>query len=130
MPTRNSSCVDLPMDQLMPRAERACGLLALMAHPQRLRVLCLLAEGERSVGQIHAEVDLSKSALSQHLAKLRAERLVSTRKDAQTVYYSLCPGPALALIQTLHQQYCPIIPAAAQASECAGGGDFNSRTDE
>lgn len=92
---------------LNARAEQAADLLRAMSNPQRLRVLCLLAEGERSVGQINADIDLSQSALSQHLAKLREEGLVDTRKEAQTVYYSLAPGPVLTIIKTLHGIYCP-----------------------
>ena len=89
------------------QAEKAADLLKAMANPQRLRVLCLLVEGERSVGQLNSEVELSQSALSQHLAKLREEGLVVTRKDAQTVFYSLTPGPALDIIRVLHAVYCP-----------------------
>ena len=94
------------VESLGAQAEKAADLLKAMANPQRLRVLCLLVEGERSVGQLNAEVELSQSALSQHLAKLREEGLVSTRKDAQTVYYSLVPGPALDVIRVLHSVYC------------------------
>ena len=89
------------------RAEAAAELLKAMSNPQRLRVLCLLVEGERSVGEINQLVQLSQSALSQHLAKLREEGLVVTRKEAQTVYYSLAKGPAVTVIQTLHDAYCP-----------------------
>ena len=89
------------------QAEQAADLLKSMANPQRLRVLCLLVEGERSVGEINREVHLSQSALSQHLARLRADGLVQTRKEAQTVYYSLAEGPAFSVIQTLHDLYCP-----------------------
>jgi DNA-binding transcriptional ArsR family regulator len=89
------------------QAERASELLKAMSHPQRLRVLCLLVEGERSVGEINREIELSQSALSQHLAKLREEGLVTTRKEAQTVFYSLTTGPALEVIRTLHDVYCP-----------------------
>lgn len=88
------------------QAELASELLRAMAHPQRLRVLCMLVDGERSVGEINQGVDLSQSALSQHLARLRADGLVTTRKEAQTVFYRLASGPALAIIQTLHQTYC------------------------
>lgn len=88
------------------QAEQAAELLKAMAHPHRLRVLCLLVDGERSVGEINHDVDLSQSALSQHLAKLRDEGLVETRKEAQTVYYRLVPGPALDVIRTLHDAYC------------------------
>lgn len=89
------------------QAEQAAELLKSMANPQRLRVLCLLVEGERSVGEINREIALSQSALSQHLARLRADGLVHTRKEAQTVYYRLAEGPASSVIQTLHDLYCP-----------------------
>lgn len=98
------------------QAEHAADLLKAMAHPQRLRVLCLLVEGERSVGDINREIDLSQSALSQHLAKLREEGLVATRKEAQTVFYRLAEGPALEVIRTLHDVYCP---ADARARMCS-----------
>ncbi|WP_386069591.1 ArsR/SmtB family transcription factor [Tahibacter sp. UC22_41] len=88
-------------------AERAAELLKAMAHPQRLRVLCLLVEGERSVGEINEDIELSQSALSQHLAKLREEGLVDTRKEAQTVFYRLAESPAVAVIRALHDAYCP-----------------------
>ncbi|MCB1555244.1 MAG: helix-turn-helix transcriptional regulator [Xanthomonadales bacterium] len=85
----------------MDRAERAAALLRAMAHPQRLRVLCLLVEGEQSVGAMNAEIPLSQSALSQHLARLRRLALVETRKEAQTVYYRLVPGVVRDLISVL-----------------------------
>jgi DNA-binding transcriptional ArsR family regulator len=107
--------------RLLRHSAGASALLRLMANPLRLRVLCLLVDGERSVGQINAVVGLSSSALSQHLAKLRMEGLVDTRKQAQTVYYSLRPGPALSLIQTLHRQYCPLGHAPVEGADTAGG---------
>lgn len=88
------------------QAEQAADLLKAMAHPQRLRVLCLLVEREMSVGALNAAIALSQSALSQHLAKLREEGLVVTRKEAQTVFYSLMPGPAVEVIRTLHDGFC------------------------
>jgi DNA-binding transcriptional ArsR family regulator len=84
----------------------AAQLLKALANENRLQVLCLLAEGERSVGDINALLDLSQSALSQHLAVLREEGLVQTRREAQTIYYALAPGPALSVMQTLHGIYC------------------------
>lgn len=94
------------------QAEAAAELLKAMANPQRLRVLCLLAEGERSVGEINAAVALSQSALSQHLAVLREQGLVQTRREAQSIRYSLVEGPVARLIHALHDIYCPA-PAAA-----------------
>ena len=96
------------------QAEAAAELLKAMANPQRLRVLCLLAEGERSVGEINAAVALSQSALSQHLAVLREQGLVQTRREAQSIRYSLVDGPVARLIHALHDIYCPA-PAATMA---------------
>lgn len=84
----------------------AAQLLKALANENRLQVLCLLAEGERSVGEINALLDLSQSALSQHLAVLREEGLVRTRREAQTIFYALADGPAAAVMHTLHGIYC------------------------
>lgn len=101
------------------QAEAAAELLKAMANPQRLRVLCLLAEGERSVGEINAAVALSQSALSQHLAVLREQGLVSTRREAQSIRYALVDGPVARLIQALHDIYCPAPVAAPARSRSA-----------
>ena len=66
----------------------------------------LLVEGERSVGELNARLSLSQPALSQHLAVLREDGLVQTRREAQTIYYSLVEGPAQRIIDTLHGIYC------------------------
>ena len=87
-------------------ADTAAQLLKMLANGQRLRVLCLLVEGELSVGQINERVDLSQSALSQHLAKLRDEELVATRREAQTIYYRLSSGPAERMLAALYEVYC------------------------
>ena len=92
------------------QADNAVDLLKAMANPQRLRILCLLIEGERSVSEINGEVPLSQSALSQHLAVLREKGLVTTRKQSQTVYYQVAQGPVHQIIETLHDVYCPITP--------------------
>ena len=88
--------------------EEAASVLKAMANESRLLVLCHLSiSGELSVGQLVERIGLSQSALSQHLAKLREERLVATRKDAQTVYYRLCDGKVEQLLALLHDLYCP-----------------------
>ena len=90
------------------QAEQAVGLLKSMANECRLLVLChLAAEGELSVGQLQDRVGLGQSALSQHLAKLRDEGLVSTRKEAQTVFYNVCDPKAEQLLALLHNLFCP-----------------------
>ena len=101
---RSASGFDLAAMQA--HAGEAAQLLKALANERRLQVLCLLAGGERSVGEINALLDLSQSALSQHLAVLREEGLVHTRREAQTIYYALAPGPAAAVMETLHGIYC------------------------
>ncbi|MBP1474011.1 winged helix-turn-helix transcriptional regulator [Frateuria sp. MAH-13] len=89
------------------RADEAARLLKALGNPQRLRMLCLLVEGELTVGEIHKALpDLSQSALSQHLARLREEGLVRTRREAQSIHYALESGPAQAVIETLYGAYC------------------------
>lgn len=87
-------------------AEEAARLLRSLGNPHRLMVLCLLGNGELSVGALNAGLPLSQSALSQHLAVLRDEGLVATRREGQSIYYSVPPGPALEVLQVLHRVYC------------------------
>lgn len=106
MDTRRKLPANLDLDEMGSHAGDAAQLLKALANEKRLLVLCMLAEGERSVGELNAMLDLSQSALSQHLAVLREEGLVDTRREAQTIYYSVTPGPALEVIRTLHGIYC------------------------
>ncbi len=100
---------------LKANALKASTLLKAMSNERRLLILCSLAEGELSVGQMERLVDLSQSALSQHLARLRHDGLVETRRDAQTIYYSLRGDEARRVIATLHDLYCST-PAEQEAS--------------
>jgi ArsR family transcriptional regulator, virulence genes transcriptional regulator len=84
----------------------AAQLMKALSNPHRLAILCRLLEGEKSVGQLVALIGLSQSALSQHLARLRRDRLVRTRRAAQTIYYTLDGAHARILLDTLHQLYC------------------------
>lgn len=93
-------------------AGEAAQLLKALANEKRLQVLCLLTGGEHTVSEINEGLDISQSALSQHLAILREENLVQTRREAQAIYYSLMPGPAAAVMETLHGIYCA--PARAR----------------
>jgi ArsR family transcriptional regulator, virulence genes transcriptional regulator len=96
------------LDRFGQQAGEAVTLLKAMANEARLLVLCHLAEsGELSVGALVDRVGLSQSALSQHLAKLREEGLVATRKEAQTVFYSVCDPKAGQLLALLHDLFCP-----------------------
>lgn len=92
--------------ELQENASRASLLLKTMANEWRLLILCHLAESEKSVGELEKLLDLNQSALSQHLAVLRRERLVSTRRSAQSIIYSLASEEAEELIQTLYRLFC------------------------
>jgi len=100
--------LELSVAELKVHAAQATRLLKALANQSRLMILCNLAGGEMTVGQLNAHVDLSQSALSQHLALLRRDGLVQTRRQAQTIYYSLVEGPAQQVIGVLHDIYCPL----------------------
>jgi ArsR family transcriptional regulator, virulence genes transcriptional regulator len=100
-------------------ARKASTLLKAMANERRLLILCYLAQGEKSVGDLEEKLSLSQSALSQHLARLRRDGLVATRRAAQTIYYSLSGREATAIMETLHALYCeplkaPVPPAPSE----------------
>jgi ArsR family transcriptional regulator, virulence genes transcriptional regulator len=84
----------------------AAALLSAMANPKRLMILVSLVKGEVPVGVLATQVGLSQSALSQHLSKLRAQKLVKTRRDAQTIYYSSSSEPVMKVLATLEDIYC------------------------
>jgi len=92
--------------EMARHAEDAAQFLKLMANPHRLMVLCHLLEDELSVSQINEHVPLSQSALSQHLAVLRNSGMVKTRREQQTIYYSLANDGVRAIIAELYQQFC------------------------
>ena len=84
----------------------AAGLMKALGNESRLMILCTLVEGERSVSELNEVVALSQSALSQQLARLRQQGLVKTRRESQTIFYSLADGPADRVIHLLHDIYC------------------------
>ncbi|MDX1605320.1 MAG: metalloregulator ArsR/SmtB family transcription factor [Candidatus Competibacterales bacterium] len=100
-------------------ASRASELLKALSNEHRLLILCNLSQGEKSVGELQQVIDLSQSALSQHLARLRQDRLVKTRRQAQTIYYSLRGEAASRIIAVLYELYCA--PASAQQPVSAAG---------
>ena len=88
-------------------AGRAAALLRLLSNENRLMVLCQLADGELSVSEIQSRIGLSQSALSQHLALLRDEGVVATRRERQTIYYRVADQAAMRIMQTLAELFCP-----------------------
>jgi len=102
--TVNAPVIDL--ERIQENARRASSLLKAMSNQHRLMILCQLVPGEKCVGDLEKIIGLSQSALSQHLARLRRDDLVKTRREAQTIYYSLAGDEASAVIETLYGLYC------------------------
>lgn len=99
------------LSDMQSHAQAAAGLLKALANENRLMIMCTLIGGEMSVGELNERVPLSQSALSQHLASLREAGLVSTRKEAQNVYYRLEGNEATQVIAVLQSIYCPTDPS-------------------
>ena len=92
--------------QMEAAAEEASELLKSLANRHRLLILCQLTQGERSVGELAAFLDLRDSTVSQHLALLRREGLVRARRDGQTIWYSVASVPAQQVLETLFNIFC------------------------
>ncbi|MBP2303558.1 ArsR/SmtB family transcription factor [Azospirillum picis] len=105
----------MKIEELQANARRASALLKAMCNERRLLILCHLSQGEKSVGELEDLVGLSQSALSQHLARLRRDGLVRTRRSAQNIYYSLNGHEAQTIMATLHDLYCT--PGAITSAE-------------
>lgn len=96
----------LPTEVMAEHAEAASALMKALSSPHRLMVLCTLVNGERSVGELGQIVPLSQSALSQHLARLRNDGLVATRRESQTIYYRIDNPAVEKVMGTLYDIYC------------------------
>ena len=96
----------MDFDAMQRNATDAVSLLKGLANESRLMIMCVLSEGEVSVGQLNHRINLSQSALSQHLAVLREQGLVQTRRESQTIYYRLADTAAMNIIELLHDVYC------------------------
>ena len=100
------SLSDLDIDQFESKATQAGTLLKALSNPKRLMIMCRLAMGEQSVGALESQVGLGQSSLSQHLAVLRRNDLVATRRDSRTIYYRLASTEAEAIMMVLYDQFC------------------------
>lgn len=94
------------IEPLQSRVGEAAALMKALANPHRLMILCELHQGERSVGALERAVGLRQSPLSQHLAKLRRDRLVATRREAQTIHYSLSSPKVGEVMALLYRLFC------------------------
>lgn len=93
-------------NDMKDKADEATALLKAIASPNRLMVLCLLVEGEQSVGALAQSLSVRATVISQHLSLLRRERLVQARREGQTIYYSLRGERVRRLLDTLYSLYC------------------------
>ena len=97
---------DFDLGQMTKAADKASALMKTLGHKGRLMILCQLAGGEKSVGELSETLDIQQSPLSQHLSRMRKEGLVKTRREAQTIYYSLLADEAGKIIECLYGLYC------------------------
>jgi len=97
---------EFDLSQMTAAAGKASALMKTLGHKGRLMVLCQLATGEKSVGELSETLDIPQSPLSQHLSRMRKEGLVTTRREAQTIFYSLKADEAGKIIECLYGLYC------------------------
>jgi DNA-binding transcriptional ArsR family regulator len=96
----------LSLELMQPAAGEACALLKTLSNPDRLLILCRLAQGEACVGELEGALGIVQPTLSQQLTVLRSEDLVATRRQGKNIYYSLASAQALAVLESLYGQFC------------------------
>jgi len=106
--SKSAASSRIDFDAMERNATDAVNLLKGLANESRLMIMCVLSEGEVSVGQLNQRIKISQSALSQHLAVLREQDLVQTRRASQTIYYSLADTAAMSVIELLREVYCEV----------------------
>ncbi len=113
----NTKKDSMDLELMQENAARASEMMKLLGHPHRLMILCELNQGERSVTELCQKVGINQSPLSQHLARMRHESVVESRREAQTVYYSLAGPEVSTIISLLYKLYCD--PALAKGETSA-----------
>ncbi|MGE5369419.1 MAG: ArsR/SmtB family transcription factor [Chloroflexota bacterium] len=98
--------MNINLVELAPKAAQAESFLKALANRHRLMVLCELHKGEQSVTRLQEAIGLSQSSLSQHLARLREDKLVKTRRESQTIFYSLADENVSRFIALLYEVFC------------------------
>lgn len=116
-PAGTEAVVDSDLKAMTAHAEQAAELLQALSNPHRLMILCALSEGELKVSELNDRLELSQSALSQHLALLRKQELVTTRRQSQTIFYSVAPGPAMDIVKLLHNHFCSTPKPTSSSSQ-------------
>jgi ArsR family transcriptional regulator, virulence genes transcriptional regulator len=103
--------MNINIEAMRVAAGQASDLLKALANHHRLMIICQLIDAERSVGELAAFLGIRESTVSQHLALLRKDGLVGTRRDGQTIWYQISSGPAREVVKTLYRIYCGQTPA-------------------
>ena len=97
----------ISVEQLRGAAAQAVGVLKVLANQDRLLLLCQLSQGELCVSELEAQLGIAQPTLSQQLAVLRSEALVSTRREGKNIYYRIADASVLDIVAVLHRLYCP-----------------------
>lgn len=105
------------IDAMRDAGDAACALLKVLANRERLLLLCQMIDGEKSVGELEALLDIHQPTLSQQLGVLRAEGVVDTRRDGKRIYYSLASGEAVRLLDAIYGIFCPATPQSRGKSK-------------
>jgi len=98
--------MNIEPQELAENANKVAAILKQLSNPYRLMILCCLSEKELTVGDLNQQIDLSQSALSQHLAKLRESEIVATRRESQTIYYRISNEKIEDLLKVLQDKFC------------------------
>jgi DNA-binding transcriptional ArsR family regulator len=111
----------MDLDLMQENATRASDMMKLLGHPHRLMILCELNQGERSVTELCQKIGINQSPLSQHLARMRHEGVVESRRQAQSVYYSLAGPEVATIVSMLYELYCdPQVAKAETTAQMSG----------
>ena len=106
LPKLNPESTPEEVKKLFEQAREASDLLKALSHETRLLILCLLTEGEKSVTELEETMSMSQASVSQQLARLRFDKLVSTRREGRTIYYSIASDEVSNIINQLYDLFC------------------------
>ncbi len=106
LPKLKENASDSEVDALLVQARKASELLKALSHETRLMIICLLSEGEMSVSEIEKIIKLPQASVSQQLARLRLDRLVTTRREGRLIYYSIADSDVAGIVESLYDMFC------------------------
>jgi DNA-binding transcriptional ArsR family regulator len=100
------NAIQLDLEKMRTSADKACRLMKVLSNPDRMMLLCQLAQGEKRVGELEEILGIVQPTLSQQLTVLRDEELVVTRREGKNIYYQIASPQAMAVMEVLFQQFC------------------------